>query len=130
MGRRNRDVREVLAWYVNGEGGASAESIVGHITGLGDHYCHHPHDLGDFRRCEVMMNQCSGIAARFAAMRSASEMWARLVDAWPDIVDALDRENPTWRTEWRWETPMPRAKELLRVALGEQGLRAGMEHGE
>ena len=117
---RNKDVRDLLVWYVDGEVGASSESIVSHLTGLGDLGVTHPYDLHDFRRCELMLSRCPGIRRRFAVMQSASETWARLVDAWPDIVQALDDEDPTWRSEWLPGAPMPRAKALLRGALGEE----------
>lgn len=89
-----------VKWLASGERGASSEFMFQHITGVtvrdeGDPA--HPHDPDDFRRCRLMLESCAEIASHLDRMRSASPVWARLVDAWPAICAAMDKESPGWR---------------------------------
>lgn len=77
------------------ERGISAEAIVAHLsgcTGLGTWGSDHPHDPSDFRRCQLVARQVS--PKRFADMRTRSEVWARLVDHWQEIHEAIEAEAP------------------------------------
>lgn len=92
---------DVAAWIATGERGLSSEAIVGHLTGLRLNQRQRevsvPYDPDDLRRCVLMLEACPSVRAHFDEMRTASPTWARLVDAWPELIATLDREVPGWR---------------------------------
>ena len=85
-------------WLASGERGLSSEAIVSHLTGQqvgrrwggGDH----PYDPDDFRRCEMLLRAYPLARLAFPAMTSRSEVWARLVDAWDELVALGEEEVP------------------------------------
>jgi hypothetical protein len=82
------------SWLAMGERGISSETIVGHLTGV--HFARHqgePLDPSDFRRCEMLLRAVPLARLEFAAMKTASPVWARLVDAWDELVVLLDEES-------------------------------------
>ena len=85
-------------WLASGERGLSSEAIVSRLTGekVGRSYGHgkdYPHDPGDFRRCQKLLDAVPLARLAFPAMREVSPQWARLVDAWDDIAAAIDSKD-------------------------------------
>lgn len=84
-------------WLASGERGISSEAIVSHLTGeevgrwSGPD---HPRDPSDFRRCEVLLRNYPLARRAFPAMKSRSAVWARLVDAWDELVALGEEEVP------------------------------------
>ena len=79
------------------ERGISADAIVSHLsgrTGLSHWGSDHPHDPDDFRRCQLVARQVS--PETFAGMRTRSPEWARLVDHWQEIHEAIEAEVPDY----------------------------------
>lgn len=89
---------EVFAqWLATGERGLSSEAIVSHLTGQqvgrwanGDY----PHDVGDFRRCELLLRSVPAARIRFHGMARVNAVWAALVPAWYEIVALIESEVP------------------------------------
>lgn len=90
----------LINWLAGGERGISSNTIVARITGLytlQGRRGSHPLDPDDLTRCVLLLESCPSIAAEFHLMREESSTWARLVDAWPELVALLDEEIPGWR---------------------------------
>lgn len=92
-------------WLAFGERGLSSEAIVAHLTGThvgrtwsGDVYRHpyYPSDPDDFRRCQLLREAVPIVELMFGQMRTASPVWARLVDAWDEIHDTIEAEVPDY----------------------------------
>ena len=84
-------------WLAFGERGISSEAIVTHLTGVsvsryGSMY--EPLDPSDFRRCEQLLRQVPLARLVFPAMSEVSPAWARLVDAWDELVALAESEVP------------------------------------
>ena len=101
---------DAQAWLRNGERGLSSEATFGHLTGL--HLLHEmwgnaptPVDPADFRRCEMLLCRVPEFRARLGEMREASDLWAKLVDAWDELCGLMDAEAPGWRGEGYWSAP-------------------------
>ena len=113
-------------WLANGERGLSSEAIVEHLTGepVGGRAhaarrgrLDHPYDMGDFRRCELLLRQVDLARLVFPQMASASPQWARLVEAWAEIVETAKDENPTaFDYHPDYDIPMPRTRALIDAA--------------
>jgi hypothetical protein len=93
-----------LTWFTNwlafGERGLSSEAIVTHLTGSAiSRWGHgdHPHDPADFRRCVLLLEAVPVAGLTFPTMRDVSREWARLVDAWDEILAELEAEAPGFR---------------------------------
>lgn len=86
-------------WLATGERGISSEAIVAQLTGVsisrwgGSDY---PHDPSDFRRCQLLLRQVPLAQLAFGQMRQRGEVWARLVDAWDEIHEAIESEVPDY----------------------------------
>lgn len=113
-------------WLANGERGLSSEAIVEHLTGEpvgGRMYAprrgrlDHPYDMGDFRRCELLLRRVDLARLVFPEMASASPKWAALVDVWGDIVSAAEEENPTIFTERPGPERTSKAGAIIRAAI-------------
>lgn len=92
-------------WLAMGERGLSSEAIVQHLTGTpisGYHWGagRHPRDPADFRRCQLLLDAVPLAKLAFPAMRSASPEWARLVDQWDEIHEAIAAEVPDYLGRW------------------------------
>jgi hypothetical protein len=84
-------------WLAAGERGASAESIVSHLTGMpGLRSGYHPLDLDDFRRCRLLLQRVPELNPRLSEMVSVSRHWACLMPRWHDICAKMDEESPDW----------------------------------
>ncbi|KHJ74672.1 hypothetical protein [Rhodococcus sp. Chr-9] len=85
-------------WLASGERGISSEAIVSHLTGhqVGRPWAgaDHPWDPDDFYRCEMLLRAYPLARLAFPAMKSRSEVWARLVDAWDELVALGEEEVP------------------------------------
>lgn len=82
-------------WLAYGERGISSETIVGHLTGAQFvAWTDHPHDPSDFRRCELLLREVPLARLVFGQMRSMSPVWARLVDAWDELVALGEEDSP------------------------------------
>lgn len=110
-------------WLAAGERGISSNYIFTKLTGIdamngwGTERENHPHDPADFRRCQLLLEQVPEFQHWFKDMRQASPVWARLVDAWPSIVAAMDEETPKWRDRAS-RGRATKAYELIKTAIG------------
>lgn len=92
--------QELRQWLAIGERGASSESIVSHLTGLpGLHQGEHPHDMDDFRRCRLLLEQVPELAARVHELSAISPAWAGIAPAWRKICEHMDQEAPDWQNK-------------------------------
>lgn len=87
------------SWLASGERGISSEAIVSQLTGsrVGRGYpgSDHPYDPGDFRRCELLLRDYPLARLIFpSAMPSRSEVWARMVEHWDELVELIESEAP------------------------------------
>lgn len=76
-------------WLASGERGMSSEAIVSRLTGARvGRYSHgdHPWDLGDFRRCEQLLDAVPLARLSFPLMRDVSPQWDALVPVWDEIA--------------------------------------------
>lgn len=89
-----------IHWLAFGERGLSSEAIVSQLTGqavgrIGRWGPDHPCDPDDFRRCEILLRAYPLARMVFPAlMPSRSEVWARLVERWDQLVDLIESEAP------------------------------------
>lgn len=114
-------------WLQYGERGISSETIVSELTGVT--ICNfrggnHPYDIGDFRRCELMLRNVEEynpeVRARFAASLSQkSPQWAALVTRWSEIAEQMEAENDTAFTRRPDSRKMPVAGGMVRSILDE-----------
>ena len=90
-------------WLANGERGLSSEAIVEHLTGTavgGKMYApirgrgDVPWDLGDFRRCELLLRRVNLARVLLPSMAAVSPAWARFAERWADIVALAESERP------------------------------------
>lgn len=91
-------------WLAFGERGISSEAIVSKLTGYsvgGSRWSStYPRDPADFRRCQLLLNSVPLAQIAFPAMRSVSPEWARLVDSWDEIHEAIESEVPDYLGRW------------------------------
>lgn len=96
-------------WAVAGEVSASSATIFAWMTGIKlDLHgslprtimpVDYPHDPSDLRRCRLLLEAVPSFAERFKmVMRPVSLTWEALVNQWPSICNAMDRECPEWRS--------------------------------
>jgi len=96
---------EAVEWLSNGERGASSDTMFTHIMGvdalrgLSPSY---PLDVGDFRRCRLLLESVPEVREGFPKMRSAGRHWVTLLDHWQELCDLMDREAPDWRLNQGW----------------------------
>jgi len=57
-----------------------------------------PRDPEDLLRCLALVNSVPECANAPEAMRGKSEVWTRLADAWPSLVEAIGAESLSWRS--------------------------------
>lgn len=112
-------------WLATGERGLSSESIVEHLTGfplkgrIWASRIDHPLDPSDFRRCERLLREVPLARLAFGEMRTASAAWARLVDAWDELVALSEEECPGQIDAYRPEGSAPRLNhEMSRILAG------------
>ncbi|HEU0197095.1 MAG TPA: hypothetical protein VFQ88_07805 [Nevskiaceae bacterium] len=86
-------------WLAVGQRGRSANAIFHQITGIDTGAeTDYPHDVGDFARCRLLLEQVSQLQHDFRArMPAVSASWAGLVDAWDSLCASMDAEVPQWR---------------------------------
>lgn len=92
--------KQAVLWLAHGERGLSSETIFTLVTGvrcLEDDDMSVPHDTGDFRRCQRLLEQCPEIASNFTQVMSKQEGWGKIVQYWTEILTRLDKEAPNWR---------------------------------
>lgn len=85
-------------WLAVGEQGLSSSSIFWRLTGFKPDYLRdksgypHPHDVGDLRRCLLLLNEVPEFAGRIGEMAGCSAEWDRLVANWGVLVDQFMSE--------------------------------------
>ncbi len=86
----------LVDWLASGERGDSSNAIVKALTGLlpYSHWPTEPYDSSDFRRCEMLLRAVPSLRADMPHMAERSPVWARLVEAWDDIVAVAEIEFP------------------------------------
>lgn len=87
--------------------------LVHGLPGRGDH----PHDPGDFGRCERFLRRNPHLRERLPFMADVSSEWAALVARWDDIAALMEEEVPgCLDTPSRWGSA-PRAYALMRELI-------------
>jgi hypothetical protein len=108
-------------WLANGERGISSEAIVAKLTGVsvGRHHWNkdHPHDMGDFARCEKLLRRVDVARLLLPEMSTVSPEWAILVARWDELVKLAESEVPGVFEGARGGTPLANA--LIRGLLAE-----------
>lgn len=84
----------LLTWLTGNNTGRSSQFMVSTLLGLTNPECGyaHPHDCGDFYRCEQALSRSPGLRQRLSMMSTVSPTWAHLVKYWPEIV--ANRDHP------------------------------------
>ena len=107
-------------WLASGKRGVSSEAIFTHLTGV---KCSRdsgfeaiPYDPSDFRRCQLLLEQVPELQPLFHRMAEVSPEWEVLVQVWPDIIKAMDREATGWR-DGRTGRQAPTAYALIKQAF-------------
>ena len=96
--------QDLAKWFVAGDVGASSKSIVYLITGFaglnakGQFSTNTPHDLFDFRRCVLLLEQVPSLKQGMVKVAEHNQEWRALVSVWNSLVAQLDAELPEWRT--------------------------------
>lgn len=75
----------VSKWARNGEFGNSSKAIWGRLSGFGAISSAHPQDLGDLRRCLLLLERVPEWKGRIGEMAAASDVWGRLAPRWEEI---------------------------------------------
>jgi len=91
-----------LQWLATGARGTSVNTIFTFATGvdaLGHWLPDHPHDIFDFRRCRLLLEQCPELRSCLPRVAAVSPEWAEIVNFWDDICVLQDLEDPTWREQ-------------------------------
>ena len=105
------------SWLANGERGISSEAIVSQLTGsqVGRRWAggDHPYDPDDFQRCERLLRAYPLARLAFPTMKSRSDVWSRLVDAWDELV-ALGEEEAPGIFDGRRSATAPRMYDRMR----------------
>ena len=65
--------------------GASAKSILAHLTADYPQDGSYPHDSGDFMRCEMQLVERQDLRDRLHEMAEVNAYWAALVPRWDDL---------------------------------------------
>ena len=85
------DYKAIAEWALTGSTGLSATCIAKTMMGLPTKRTDHPHDGGDFGRCERLLNAVPDFRARLPEMMDVSPYWAALVPEWSRIAAAPDQ---------------------------------------
>lgn len=108
-------------WLANGERGLSSEAIVAKLTGVRvgrrQWQIDHPHDMGDFGRCEKLLRRVDIARLLLPEMATVSREWALLVENWDELVRVAESEAPDVFEGGRGGTPL--ANILIRNLLAE-----------
>lgn len=107
----------VAKWARNGEFGNSSKAIWGRLSGRGATSAAHPHDLGDLRRCALLLERVPEWKARMHEMAAVSPVWARLGARWDELHAILVDEMGPNLDSW----PAPKAAGLLKELVDEDG---------
>lgn len=87
---------EAQAWLVDGEHGISSKTIFNYLL-LGRverSWSNWPHDVDDFRRCELLLRAVPELRPRLLEMANLHPVWERLAYRWRDIVWTAEKECP------------------------------------
>jgi hypothetical protein len=97
--------RNFIEWLAHGERGISAETIATKISGidcLRNSRGAPPHDADDFGRCERLLREVPEFRPYLHTMAEVSAAWAKLVQAWPELVELYDDGQTTSLTTKMW----------------------------
>ena len=78
-------------WLASSETGASAKSIVAHLTGIGEQRGFYPLDGGDFGRCERLLDMVPSLRPDLPKMAEVNAYWAALVARWSEIKESKNQ---------------------------------------
>ena len=83
-------------WLAKGQRGISSEAIVSHLTGINVGSRHwlsnHPCDPSDLNRCARLIAAAPEIRPELHKMSEVSDVWAKLVAEWDEIVALMEKE--------------------------------------
>lgn len=87
--RKQRDRKRLTEWYAHGQRGSSSEAIA-RVLGMGSTEPHpaHPHDSGDFMRCQRMLEYV-GWEDRIHEMERFGGAWKGLAANWGMLAHAF-----------------------------------------
>lgn len=125
----SRLTHDTTRWLLNGERGMSSDAMVRAISPAAVEFRSHarprdhPHDLDDFRRCEVALREIDGLRDYLPRMSEVSPTWAKLVEHWDEIVRLVESADPgffrrRWEMENRRAGSVGGARTLLRQCIG------------
>jgi hypothetical protein len=86
------DYKALAIWAMSDETGASSICIARTMMGLKP-YGDYPHDGGDFRRCENLLQQMPEFRERLPEMAKVNPVWAGLVARWDEIAQTPKDEQ-------------------------------------
>ena len=109
---------QAIAWLAKGERGISSNTMFTVLTGIdqmGGWGMSHPYDLGDFRRCRLLLKQCPDLAQNLSQMSSVSPQWKALVAHWDGLCRLMDEECPEWDTACDYKKLVKTGRRLAMV---------------
>ncbi len=87
------DIRSALEqWAARGDCGASAKAIAAHLAAFGECDGSYPGDVGDFGRCEALLDAVPRLREYLPLMAEVNAYWAALASRWEEIRAAKDRQ--------------------------------------
>lgn len=122
----DKTMRDLLSenaarWLASGDRGLSAETIFTLTTGvdaMGYLGCYdHPHDVSDFRRCRLLLDQCPELRSCLPRVAHLSKAWSSFVYMWDDLCSIHDEEAPNWRSE---NSLAPKTNAMIKMIAAEQ----------
>ncbi len=81
----------LTAWLASSQTGASAKSIVAHLTGHGEQDGAYPHDADDFARCERLLGMVPSLRPDLPRMAEVNAYWAAIVPRWDEIKRSINQ---------------------------------------
>lgn len=115
-------------WAVWGEHGGSSKAMFTALIGisLDDRVTiAHPRDVGDLRRCLLLVEQVPELADRIDMMAQLSPHWDAVVGNWTELQTTLETEAPGWRTSCK---STPSTATMLDRILQSADLESGRGH--
>ena len=100
---------EARRWLVWGEQGTSSlaafQALSGYRIPGRREDASAPSDLGDLRRCLLMVEAIPGYRGRVPELAALSSQWKALAEGWDALEASLEAEAPRWRDKGRWDAP-------------------------
>jgi len=109
-------------WLRTGEIGLAAIAIHKFMTTRRKDRNDFPTDMGELRRCLLLLRRIPEWDMRIGEMRALSGEWRNVAAIWPELTRSFSRETGL---EWK-RVPTPKTAELLESALSKPVRRWGI----